>query len=360
MIDRFEIKLKRGSLTIKPSPDDQWHLQSEPELVPEVGLNGVIINGESISAPVQATVLVPGPGEQLDAAVGRGPCQIEGVSFGTAEVSLGLGDLTLKDSQGDWEVNLGKGDASLERFSGKLDINLGMGRLDLKQVNATADINNGLGAIFGEQCDGAYDINAGKGDIRWNDGGGSAEMNAGLGTITVENGHGHELSLKSGMGKVFVLNGSWHRAQVETGLGDVSVSSRITDLAVHVKQRGHIEVSLPDDVGARVEASTDRGRIVSHLDLIPVGHAGPQRGQRLVGLIGDGSGTVELETRRGDITLSLFPASKGNRADEAPARPSPEDERLFILEQLQRGHLTIDQADALLEALDDATASSQS
>lgn len=351
MIEHFQIKIKRGSLTIKPSPDDQWHLESEPELVPDIGLSGVTINAEAIPGPVYATVLVPGPGEQLDASIGRGPCTIEGLAFRQADVNLGLGDLTLKDAKGNWDLNLGKGDAFLEQVEGKLDINLGMGRLDMRAVTATADINNGLGSVHGQSCDGRYDINAGKGDVHWTHCQGSAEVNAGMGTIRVQHGHGDNLNLNAGLGKVFVTEGDWNRVRIDTGLGDVEVSSKTSDLTVHVKQRGNIRVSLADDIDARVEASTDRGRIVSHLAMIPVGHAGPQRGERLVGTLGDGHGQIDLATRRGDVTLSLHPA--GQEGPHPEVSRDPQESRAFILDQLQRGQLTVDEAEALLEALDD-------
>lgn len=352
MLD-IEIKIKRGSLTLRPSADDHLHVDSTPELVPELRGSTVVIDAEHISGPVTATIFVPVPVGQIDANVGRGPCQISSLSVLSGDVNVALGNLTMKDCLGKWDINLGKGDAHLEALNGVLDINLGMGKLQLVRVSGTADINNGLGTVQAEHCEGGFDINAGKGDIHWSDAaGGTLEMNAGLGTIQVHRGFGKKLELNAGLGKVSVVESDWDQAIIETGMGDVSASGRLRHLEITAKQRGTIQVSLPLDLGARVEASTDRGRIISHLNLIPVGHAGPQRGQRLVGVVGDGSGQVTLQTRRGDVVLSQGSVSDNETYRDGDSDMAQEDQRVLILQRLADGALNVDEAEALLESLD--------
>lgn len=128
-------------------------------------------------------------------------------------------------------------------------------------------------------------------------------------------------------------------------------------LSATVRNHGGINVSFPYGLGVRVEASTNHGRIISHLPLIPVGHSGPQRGERLVGMVGDGAGTISLETRRGTITLSQHAdVTTPHDPDSASAEhslPSREtDPKWAILRQLQEGHLTVEEADRLLNAVD--------
>jgi hypothetical protein len=345
-----EIKIKRGSLTLKPSHDDQLHLDADPPLVPELRGSTVLIDADGVGGPVHCTVYVPVPSYQLEANLGRGPCTVEGIEVKSGEVNLGMGDLVMSACRGKWDINVGKGDAALSGVSGTLDINVGMGRLEMSDISATGDINDGLGSITAIRCAGQYDVNAGKGDITWSQAqGGSLTANAGLGSTTVD-GTGDALEIAAGLGKVSV-RGAWDKAEVTTGRGDITVAGRFARLEATAKQRGNITVQLDSTAGARVEASTSRGRIVSHLNLIPVGHAGPQRGQRLVGVIGDGSGEVTLVTKNGDIMLSQReisePLDTPWDVDDTPER------RLAILQQLQEGALTIDEAEALLDGLED-------
>lgn len=349
MLD-IEVKIKRGSLTFKPSHDDQLHLDADADLVPQLRGSSVVIDGERISGAIHATVFVPVPSHSLDANLGRGPCEITGLDLASADVNLGLGDLSLSQCSGKWDINVGKGDAAVYGLSGTLDINVGMGRLKMAEVSGSADINDGLGAISAERCQGKFDLNAGKGDVTWeNAQGGSLAANAGLGSIHVRGGGGDELEINAGLGKV-VVDGDWNDAKIETGLGDITVSGRFGELAASAKRSGNIAVSLPADIGSRIEASTDRGRIVSHLNLIEVGHAGPQRGQRLVGVVGDGSGQVTVHTRRGDVVLAQY--DRENPPSSPPPDFGAEEQRITILQQLKDGALTVDEAEALLEALE--------
>lgn len=352
MLD-IQIKIKRGSLTIKPSQDDQLHVEARPDLVPEIRGNSVTFDAEYIVGPVHATILVPVPLGHLDANLGRGPLHAEHLNVVSGDINLGLGNLSVTQCRGKWDVNVGKGDALVDGIDGDLDINLGMGKLEMSGLRGQADINNGLGAVWAKNCDGHFEVNAGKGDIIWAEAsGGSLEMNAGLGSVRVERGHGTRLEVNAGLGKVGIENSNWAEACIETGLGDIIASGSFSQLEITAKQRGAIQVSLPEGVGARVEASTDRGRIVSHLNLIPVGHAGPQRGQRLVGVLGDGRGQVTLHTHRGDIMLSQGTEANRSTSTSGDLQADPDSQRALILQRLSEGGLTVDEAEALLEALD--------
>lgn len=353
MTDAVEIKIKKGSLTLKKSPDDTVHVDGHPDLAPNTRDDRTVINGEHIAGEVHATILIPSSTHQIHASIGRGPCQAVGLSTDQGDLNLGLGRLQLEDTHGSWDINVGKGDARLSDSTGTFDLNVGMGRLEMLRVSGRAEINAGMGPVVAEGCHGTVTVNAGKGNIQWKDGGGSLHFNAGMGDVAMENTVGDDLEINAGLGKIHVRGGRWERAKLEVGVGEATVQSRVLDLTVTARHRGAIMVSIPEDLGARVEASTDHGRIVSHLNLIPVGHSGPQRGQRLVGLVGDGQGRIALQTRRGNITLAQHPADADASRQPDASRPSQTgDQRILILERLQQGTLTVEEADALLEAMD--------
>ncbi len=340
-----EIHLKRGTLTIKPSPDEQLHVESQPPLVAELIGGTAVIDGKSIPGQVDATVLVPATSGSLHASIGVGPCTISSVAVKDARLNLGLGPLIVEDSQGKWDANLGKGDATFTRVDGPLNINMGMGRLRLRQIRGPADINNGLGSIEIHESDGDYKIKAGKGDVLWQSTQGSGTIHAGMGTVEVVDSRGARLEIKSGLGKTSVVNSNWEAVQVDTGVGDIRIEGSVASLFASAKQRGHIHVSLADPLDTRIEASTERGRIISSFNLMPVGHAGPQRGERVVGIVGDGQREIRLYTRRGNITLDAASDPKTSVPDET-------DERLAILRELKNGTITVDEAEDLLSALE--------
>lgn len=343
----IEIKIKRGSLTLRPSEDDQVHLESEAPLVPSIASDRVVIDSNGIPGAVHAIVSLPKTTGRLDANLGRGPCRVWGIVAETADLNVGLGDLTVDDVRGRWDLNVGKGDASISRLRGHLDLNVGMGDITLAHIDAIADINDGLGDINAESLKGRFDVNAGKGDITWRDAnGGSLEVSAGLGDVRVEGGGGSKLDVNAGMGKVTLTLAAWERADLKTGIGDLTLSGRIGTLTAEAHQRGNIQLTLDADYGARIEASTERGRVISDLDFIPVGHAGPQRGERVVGVYGDGRGQIRLQTRKGDIVVAL---ANSNAAQTMPS--NTDQQRMAILQRLAQGDLTVTEAEALLDRL---------
>jgi len=353
-VQNVEIKMKRGSLTISKSEDSELHVVSDTPVVPDFEGDTAVINLERMTGSITLTVLLPSSAKALDVGLGRGPCHITGVPLESADLNIGLGTCTLEESSGTWDINVGKGDLDIRKSSGQFDINVGMGQCRLTHLTGQADINAGLGPVKAEDCNGIFDVNAGKGDVTWTEGQGSVDINAGLGDVRTTNGRGTVLDITAGLGKIFVQGGTWQKAQLEVGIGSIHAEAYISELSAQVRNHGAIEVSLPISLGARVEASTEHGRIISHLTLIPVGHSGPQRGQRLVGVIGDGVGRINLETRRGNITLTqhddlIMPDRES--LPHATVNDPFTQSRMLILEQLQDGRLTVDEAEKLLEGL---------
>lgn len=348
MTETIEIEVKRGSITLKPSTDDDARVESDPPVEPLTTATSVSVSTKHLSGDVHVTVYVPKNCRRLEASLGRGPASATDISVERAELNVGLGSLDAANLRGQWDINLGKGDGRFDGADGKFDLNLGMGRLDMKDVYGSADINSGMGPVSAANCHGNFEVNCGKGSVDWTGAQGTVEINAGMGDVRISESQGDRLAVNAGLGKVSLQNDRWHRAAVEVGMGEVSARGEFADLSIHVKSRGAIAVEVPEHMGARVEASTEHGRIISHMNLIPVGHAGPQRGQRLVGVTGDGAGRIALETRRGNVTLSQYP-SDGRRANA----PSPEqDPRTLILERLRQGEISVEEAEALLNALD--------
>ncbi len=346
MITDIVLKLKKAKVVVVPSPDSEPHVKASGPVV-ETSLGSTLTIESELSKTIDVELQVPSSVKSFDANLGWGPMTIERLVTQDIDVNLGLGNLVVESSQGGFDVNVGKGNITMKDLTGSFDLNAGMGSINLRHLRGDADINDGLGDITIEESNGNFDVNAGKGDVRGHGVMGHLEANCGMGAILLQDSKNLSLEAHSGFGKIGVLGGTLLDVQCEAGIGSVTVEAQLSSLAVEVKNRGDIHVTIPINQGARVEAITDQGRIVSQMDLVEVNNPGPSRGQRLVGTVGDGSAPISLHTRRGTVTLGHF--------DAQIATPSnlDVDPRIEILSQLQAGNLTVDEADALLQQLDE-------
>ena len=353
MIQDVTVKLKKAKVHIAPSPDDDVHIVSGVPLNQERTGNQITIEYDQ-PRTIDVSLALPTSIRSLDFNLGWGPATITQIYLTDADIHVGLGNLAVTACHGKFDVNVGKGNITMQHLEGEIDINAGLGTVFLQQVTANGDINNGLGDITMENCRGSLDVNAGKGDISGSGLSGHMEINAGMGSILFADSHHLSLEAHSGFGQIKLMGGILDDVQCESGIGSVTVEARVAQLNVDIKNRGDIHVNIPTTQGARIEASTDQGRVVSQMELVEVNNPGPARGHRLVGSTGDGSTHIALHTRRGSITLGQFAEPNGQEeVEENTNEVTTLDPRLQILEQLQQGHLTVDEADALLLQLDD-------
>ncbi len=348
MITEIVLKLKKAKVTVIPSPDAEPHVTASAPIVQET-VDGTFTVESDQSKTIELEVQVPASVTSLDANLGWGPMTIQHLVTKAIDVNVGLGNLVIETSTGGFDVNVGKGNITMKDLTGWFDLNAGMGSVNLHQIRGDADINDGLGNIAIEESQGTFEVSAGKGDIRCQGLNGHLEANSGMGAILVRDSKKLSLEANSGFGKIEVLGGTLLDVDCEAGIGSVTVEAALSALTVEVKNRGDIHVAIPVNQGARVEAITDQGRIVSQMDLVEVNNPGPSRGQRLVGTVGDGATPVSLHTRRGTVTLGHFDATVDA---PNPTEFDDVDPRLEILTQLQEGTLTVDEADALLTQLD--------
>lgn len=352
MISEVNLKLKKAKVRISPSHDDEVHVVSSLPIQQERTDQRLTLEYDQ-SRTLELEVEVPSSIKSLDLNLGWGPVTINGMSLTSADLNVGLGNLMVDASKGEFDINVGKGNVTMQNFNGQIDINAGLGAVLLQHLNASGDVNDGLGNITLDDCRGAFDINAGKGDIMGNGLSGHMDANAGMGSIVLRNSRKLSIEANSGFGQIQLLGGLFDHVECESGIGSVTVEARVASLAVDVKNRGDVHVSIPTSQGARIEASTDQGRVVSQMELVEVNNPGPARGHRLVGSVGDGSTHIQLHTRRGTITLGQFAETSTGPDLDQDIDNLPTDPRLQILEQLQQGLLTVDEADDLLQQLDE-------
>ena len=166
---------------------------------------------------------------------------------GTLSIEVGAGEVRISDAQGELNVDTGSGSVDVTRFSGS-DLSVDTGSGEVTGSDLTAD---------------ELGVDTGSGEIR-------------LADVTSP-----RLSLETGSGGITAdLRRDLASLEVETGSGDVSIRA-------------------PSSLGARVEIQTASGDIETDFPLQVT------RGGRdhMVGTIGDGKGTIAIETGSGGIRL---------------------------------------------------------
>ncbi|MGB8321953.1 MAG: DUF4097 family beta strand repeat-containing protein [Candidatus Acidiferrum sp.] len=166
-----------------------------------------------------------------------------------------------------------------------LEVTSGDGSVEADALNGNVDIKTGDGSITVVGGKGTVHMKSGDGHIDGKDLDGNVDASAGDGSINIE-------------GRFDVLN-------VHTGDGSITVrarpGSRVASSWNFHAGDGSIDVDLPGDLQANIDASTHDG----HISLgIPVTVEGTFSSSRITGRMNGGGQTIVVRTGDGSIHLS--------------------------------------------------------
>lgn len=204
-----------------------------------------------------------------------------------------------------------------------IELNLGVGKVTLTNVNGSIEVETASADVSGTNGAGSLSIDTGSGDVTLAGHDGPLSIDTGSGDIVLNNIKTDGLTLDTGSGDVLVDGVTAEGLSIDTGSGDVTVTAAavgdveidtgsgevrialtrdIDDLSVDTGS-GDVEVSAPKSMGAAVEIETSSGDITTEfpLQVTRKGRDG------LVGTIGDGKGTITIDTGSGDVTLKQLP-----------------------------------------------------
>lgn len=189
--------------------------------------------------------------------------------------------------EADLSVLTGDGSVEVSAVNGPVNIRSGDGRLEVSQLTGTIDIETHDGAIKADSLKGELRLRTGDGTITARNLDGTCDASSGDGSIRID-GRFDGLNIRSGDGSVV--------ARVESGsrMG-ASWSIRTGD--------GPVEVALPSDFKATLEASTGDGRI--SVDL-PVSVRGKVSSSNLHGELNGGGAVLSIRTGDGGIRLGTI------------------------------------------------------
>ena len=161
----------------------------------------------------------------------------------------------------------------------------------------------------------------------------------GSGDVQLEEIDAQLVTAHVGSGDVQIQDGRIAELTLQTSRGDIQIENVLPTVAWElVTRHGEIQLVLPGDAYARIDAATRHGEIECDAPLVRVGRPGPgaRHGGRMVGTIGEGSGEpvdIHLESQHGDITIEV--ERRPSRFAGTPAPQTKKQERAVARQESQ-------------------------
>lgn len=187
------------------------------------------------------------------------------VGFGFHHTNIRVEIHMPKDA--DLEVNTGDGSVEADSINGNLDVHTGDGHINVQGAKGNIRLHTGDGHIEGRDLDGRADITTGDGHVNIEGRFDALNIKTGDGSVTARVGHGS------------TVNSPWN---IHTGDGSV-------------------DLDLPGDLQANLDASTHDGRISLGF---PVTVEGTFSSTKISGKINGGGQAIVVRTGDGSIHLN--------------------------------------------------------
>jgi hypothetical protein len=169
--------------------------------------------------------------------------------------------------------------------------------------NADLTVESGDGSVETQAVQGNLDIHTGDGHIRVDGAKGQIKLRTGDGSIEGRDLDG-QIDADSGDGHI-TLDGRFDSLNIRTGDGSINAHAQpgskvISSWSIHTGD-GSVDLSLPGDLNANIDATTNDGRISLG---IPVMVEGQFSNSQIHGKMNNGGQPVKIHTGDGSIRLS--------------------------------------------------------
>jgi len=201
----------------------------------------------------------------------------------------------------------------------KFSVYLATGASDARGLDGNIRIDTGSGAIEAVDMSGSLEIDTGSGAVRVVGMDGQLEVDTGSGSVHIEDVTGEDVVVDTGSGRVVASGIRASQVEVDTGSGSIEMERVSATELILDTGSGNITVELLDDVesldvdtgsgsvtihapsslGAEVELETGSGTI----DVDFAVEVRSVRRDHMIGRIGDGQGTISIDTGSGSIRL---------------------------------------------------------
>jgi len=177
-------------------------------------------------------------------------------------------------------------------------------RLEVRMPrNADLSVDSGDGSVETESVMGNLDIHTGDGHIKVQGAKGQIRLRTGDGSIEGRDLDG-QIDADSGDGHI-TLDGRFDSLNIRTGDGSINAHAQpgskvVSSWSIHTGD-GSVDLALPSDLNANIDAQTNDGRISLG---IPVMVEGQFSNSQIRGKMNSGGAPVKIHTGDGSIRLS--------------------------------------------------------
>lgn len=230
----------------------------------------------------QITIEVP-RAYNVDLRTSGGDMSVAGLK-GTASGKTSGGDIELADISGPVRMQTSGGDIHIERIDGDTQASTSGGDIEGTSLTGDLDLKTSGGAIELAKLNGNLSARTSSGNVIVQDARGDVDLKSSGGDIRAERIDGRIVAYTSG--------------------GDVSAELLGANRGVSVTTSGgNIELRLPKNVSATVDASSSGGSVRSELPVATM----QARERRLQGTINGGGETIHARTSGGSVRLLQAP-----------------------------------------------------
>ena len=207
------------------------------------------------------------------------------------EVTLhsGSGSITASDIKGTARMDSSYGSVKCERFSdGDLSLKSGSGRITVADATfGKCEASSSYGPVTGQRLEGN-----------------AIKLRSSSGSVDLADGTADTMDLSSSYGRVKAMQITTSDLKAHSGSGSIDVDCAPAcpaELTADVKTSyGNIDFGAPSGFSGRVHLTTHYGSVRTDR---PITISGEITRRRIAGTLGDGHGSLRLETSSGSIQL---------------------------------------------------------
>lgn len=200
-----------------------------------------------------------------------------------------------------FSVYLATGESEARGLDGDILIDTGSGPVEAVDMAGTLEIDTGSGSVRVMGMDGELEIDTGSGSVHIEDvAGGDVVVDTGSGRVVGRGIRASRIEVDTGSGSIELAGVSSTEVVLDTGSGSVTIELLIDVENLDIDTgSGSVTVRAPASLGAEVDIETGSGGI--DVDF-PVETRSVRR-NHITGRIGDGRGTIRIDTGSGSIRL---------------------------------------------------------
>lgn len=198
-------------------------------------------------------------------------------------------------------IHLAVGRITAANVNGRVVLDTHSGGVEAQDMTGYLNIDTGSGSVAVQGMDGDLLIDTGSGGVRASDvTGQEIGIDTGSGGVEADGLAARRIDIDTGSGTITMRRSSARDIRLDTGSGSVraDLTTEIDRLVVDTGS-GSVTVRLPADLSARLAIETGSGGIETDFPVMITRRARDE----LHGTIGDGRGTIEIDTGSGSVRL---------------------------------------------------------